>query len=246
MVLILMEIRFCMKGQLYLIPTFIGAEEPGQVFPSYNLSVIASLQHFVVEEEKTARRFIRKICPHRPMDDLVFYALNEHTPETLIGSYLEPCMQGSSVGILSEAGVPCVADPGSVLVRLAHQRGIDVIPLIGPSSILLALMASGLNGQNFAFVGYLPVDRHKRQRAIRQLELRSRTENQTQCFMEAPYRNQQLFEDILQTANPDTLLCIAIDLTLPSQRIITRSVRDWQKSKPDIHKRPAIFLLKSE
>ena len=235
-----------MKGQLYLIPTFIGAEEPGQVFPSYNISVIESLQYFVVEDLKTARRFIRKVCPLRSIDELVFFELNEHTPATAVIGYLDPCLQGASVGILSEAGVPCVADPGSLLVRLAHQQGIGVVPLVGPSSILLALMASGLNGQNFAFVGYLPVDRNKRQRTIRQLEQRSRTENQTQCFMETPYRNQQLFEDIVQAAHPDTLLCIAVDITLPSQQIVTRPIREWQKSKPDIHKRPAIFLLKSE
>ncbi|MGC8802955.1 MAG: SAM-dependent methyltransferase [Bacteroidales bacterium] len=233
-----------MKGRLYLIPTFIGSDDPGRVFPSMNIAIIESLRYFVVEEIKTARRFIKKVCPHRFLDELTFYELNEHTTESAIGGYLEACMQGESVGLLSEAGVPCVADPGSLLVRLAHQRGIEVSPLVGPSSILLALMASGLNGQSFAFVGYLPVGRHERQRTIRQLEQRSLTENQTQCFMETPYRNLQLFEDIVQIAHPDTLLCIASDLTLPSQRIVTQSVREWQKNKPDIHKHPAIFLLK--
>ncbi len=233
-----------MQGHLYLIPTFLGHEEVEAVFPHYNIVLIESLRYFVVEELKTARRFIKRVCPQRSMEELIFFELNEHTPVTDIGNYLAPCLKGESVGVLSEAGVPCVADPGSLLVRQAHIHGIEVKPLIGPSSILLALMASGLNGQNFAFVGYLPIDRRERQKVIRQLEHRSWMENQTQCFMETPYRNLQLFEDVVQTAHPDTLLCIASDLTLPSQRIVTQSIREWQKNKPDIHKHPAIFLLK--
>ncbi|MCX7985849.1 MAG: SAM-dependent methyltransferase [Bacteroidales bacterium] len=235
-----------MNGKLYLIPSFIGVDQHELVFPPYNVDIIAGLRYFIVEELKTARRFIKKVCPSRSVDEIVFFELNEHTPSISINEYIQPCLGGDSIGMLSEAGVPCVADPGAEIVRLAHLHNIEVIPLVGPSSILLALMASGLNGQSFAFVGYLPVSKHERQKTIRQLEQRSMIENQTQCFMEAPYRNMQLLDDIIQAAHPDTMLCIAWDLTLPSQNIITRSVAEWKKNKPDIHKHPAIFLIKRE
>lgn len=233
-----------MKGKLYLIPAFLGGDRADEVFPPYNLHVIESLRHFVVEDEKTARRFIKTVSPQRAIGELKFYVLNEHTDLATIDEFIKPCLEGETVGVLSEAGVPCVADPGAELVRLAHRQNIEVVPLVGPSSVILALMASGLNGQSFAFVGYLPVARHERQKAIRQLEQRSLIENQTQCFIETPYRNLQLFDDIVQTAHPETLLCIACDLTLPSQWIATRTVEEWKKNRPDIHKHPAIFLIK--
>jgi 16S rRNA (cytidine1402-2'-O)-methyltransferase len=259
-----------MKGKLYLIPSFIGNENCDEVFPRYNIQVISSLRYFVVEEIRTARRFLKKVSnkgcfnevnqdsenndfhnqsakPSHTLffDGITFFELNEHTHDD-ISSYLQPCEEGYSVGLISEAGVPCIADPGSELVRIAHRKQIEVIPLIGPSSILLALMASGLNGQNFAFTGYLPVQKVERQKSIRQLEQRSFIEHQTQCFIEAPYRNQQLLSDILEIAHPDTLLCIGYDITLPSQLIFTQPIREWKKKIPDIQKHPAIFLIMRE
>ncbi len=233
-----------MKGKLYLIPSFIGNDNISHSFPEINKEIIQNIVFFVVEEIRTARRFIRKVCPNKNIDDLTFFMLNEHTIHNELARYLSPCHEGHSVGILSEAGVPCIADPGSELVFIAHKLDIEVIPLIGPSSILMALMASGLNGQNFAFVGYLPIKKNERQKAIHRLEQRSFLENQTQCFIEAPYRNHQLLSDILQIAHPDTQLCIAYDLTLPSQFIKTLSIKEWKNKMPDFQKHPAIFLLK--
>jgi 16S rRNA (cytidine1402-2'-O)-methyltransferase len=230
-------------GKLYLIPTFIGSENPMEVFPSYNTEIIKGLRHFIVEDERTARRFLKKVLPEIEINSLTFYVLNEHSDLKQIGSYIDACIS-EDIGLLSEAGVPCVADPGSVIVKMAHEKGIVVTPLIGPSSILLALMASGLNGQNFAFLGYLPIAKNERKKAIKQIENRSFNENQTQIFIEAPYRNNQLFEDIVANAHSDTSLCIACDVTLPSQMIITNSVNNWKNKKPDLHKRPVIFLLK--
>lgn len=232
-----------MKGKLFLIPAFIGSDNPSEVFPQLNAEIVKGIKYFIVEEERTARRFLKKIDSGIDINLLKFSVLNEHSNLLQISSYLDPC-KNEDVGLLSEAGVPCVADPGSVIVKMAHEKGIEVVPLIGPSSIILALMASGLNGQNFAFIGYLPVKQHDRIRAIKQIEQRSVLENQTQCFIEAPYRNNQLFDDIIKTASPETNLCIACDLTLPTQMIVTLPVNEWKNKKPDFHKRPAIFLLK--
>jgi 16S rRNA (cytidine1402-2'-O)-methyltransferase len=232
-----------MKGKIYLIPTLLGDESPINIISGYNIQIIKSLQYFIVEEERTARRFLKKIIPEINIDTLQFFILNEHTPSKDIVHYLEPTSR-HSVGLLSEAGLPCIADPGSTIVAMAHKQGIEVVPLAGPSSILLGLMSSGLNGQIFAFNGYLPIKKNERIKMIKFLEKRSATENQTQIFMEAPYRNQQLLEDIINSCNPDTLMCIACDLTLLSQYIETKPIREWKIKMPDIHKRPAIFIIK--
>ncbi len=232
-----------MAGKLYLIPSFLGSENSNEVFPELNRKLVSQLKYFIVEEERTARRFLKKLVPEIIIDQLSFKLLNEHTNEVEISSYLMP-IETESIGLISEAGVPCVADPGSTLVKLAHEKNIEVIPLVGPSSILLALMASGLNGQNFAFRGYLPIKKDEKVMVIKSLEKRSYQENQTQIFIEAPYRNNQLIEDITTICEPNTLFCIACDLTLPSQFIKTATIREWKNKKPDIHKRPAIFILK--
>lgn len=232
-----------MVGKLYLIPSFLGTDNPKEVFPELNTEIIRSLRHFIVEDERTARRFIKRLVPEMVIDDLKFSLLNEHTRETEILSYLSPCKE-VSVGLLSDAGVPCIADPGALIVKMAHEKSIEVVPLVGPSSIILALMASGMNGQNFAFSGYLPIAKPDRVKALKALEKRSLIENQTQMFIETPYRNVQLLEEIVRTCNPQTLICVACDLTLPEQYIHTYTVEQWRNKKPDIHKRPAIFLLK--
>jgi 16S rRNA (cytidine1402-2'-O)-methyltransferase len=233
-----------MKGKLYLIPSFLGDENPLNMFPSVNATIVKDLKHFIVEEERTARRFLKKLVPEIVIDNLHFNVLNEHTKPEEIGSYLNACNE-FNVGLLSEAGVPCVADPGALIVALAHKMNIEVVPLIGPSSILMALMASGLNGQSFAFNGYLPVQHNERVNRIKFFEKRSNIENQTQIFIEAPYRNMPLFEDIISTCSPNTLMCVASDLTLDTQFIKTMRIEDWKKNKPDLKKHPAIFLINS-
>ncbi len=235
-----------MNGILYLIPSFIGTDIADKVIPDYNTEIVRSLKFFIVEEERTARRFIKKLCPDKNIDELQFLIFNEHSNTVELEKYLLPLYNGHNIGLLSEAGLPCIADPGNIIVRVAHTKGIEVVPLVGPSAIYLALMASGLNGQNFAFVGYLPIKKNERISAIKFLEQRSLKENQTQCFIETPYRNNQLLEDILNTVHPDTNLCIAVDITLPSQIIITRSIKDWKTKKTDINKHPAIFILKRD
>jgi 16S rRNA (cytidine1402-2'-O)-methyltransferase len=234
-----------MKGKLYLIPSFIGSENSEEIFPEINKKIISEIKYFIVEEERSARRFLKKMVPEIVINNLQFSVLNEHTKPIEIADYLDPCDK-YSVGLISEAGVPCVADPGSQIVKLAHEKNIDVVPLIGPSSLLLALMASGFNGQNFAFNGYLPVQRNERTRMLKIYEKRSFSENQTQLFIETPYRNMQLLEDILKTCEPGTFLSIACDLTLPTQFIKTQNIREWKIKLPDIHKRPAIFCLKKD
>jgi len=231
-----------MEGKLYLIPSFLGTENSKEVFPELNKEIIKKLNYFIVEDERSARRFLKKLLPEITIDQLNFSILNEHSKPSEIKGYLDPC-ERYSTGLISEAGVPCVADPGSQIVKMAHDKNIEVVPLIGPSSILLALMASGLNGQNFAFNGYLPVKRDERVKKIRFYEKRSFTENQTQVFIETPYRNVQLLDDILDNCDPGTFLTIACDLTLSSQIIKTRRIDEWKIKKPDIRKRPAIFCM---
>jgi len=231
-----------MKGKLYLIPSFLGSENPKDVFPDLNREIVSTLKYFIVEEERTARRFLKKIVHEIVIDDLHFSILNEHTKSISIVEFLNPCSD-HSVGMISEAGVPCVADPGALVVKMAHEKGIEVVPLVGPSSILMALMASGMNGQSFAFNGYLPIQSNERAQKLRFFERRSELEYQTQIFIETPYRNIQLFDDIIKYCNPDTFLCIACDITLPSQIINTLTIKEWKMKKPDIHKRPSIFCL---
>ena len=214
-----------------------------QQLPLYNKSLLDSCRTFIVEELRTARRFLKSAGYVHAIDDTTFYVLNEHTKELDIRHYLDSVLQGENVGLLSEAGLPCVADPGAMITRMAQQQGIEVVPLVGPSSLMLALMASGFNGQNFAFVGYLPVDRSQRSAAIRSLELKARKERQTQIFIEAPYRNNQMLSALSQTLRDDTLVCVACDIMLPTQYIVTKSAAAWRHDAPNLHKRNTVFLI---
>ena len=233
-----------MEASLFLIPTTLGDTAISKVLPDYNKTVILSIKYFVVENIRTARRFLKLTEPSIDIDALTFFTLNEHTSkETSLADFLKPVEEGYSVGILSEAGCPAIADPGAELVALAHQKNIRVIPLIGPSSILLALMASGFNGQRFAFHGYLPIENEQRIKALKKLEQTIYSDNQTQLFIETPYRNNKMLDDILKTCKPATKLCIAADITLGSEYIKTRSIDEWKKQKPDLSKRPCIFGL---
>ncbi|MDA9992965.1 SAM-dependent methyltransferase [Flavobacteriaceae bacterium] len=232
-----------MRGKLYLIPTTLGENEPLEVMPYSVKTIVELLDHYVVENEKSARRFIKKITPKKVQSSLVMMKLDKYANEIETQSYLDFCDQGVSVGLLSEAGVPAVADPGASIVKLAHEKGIQVVPLVGPSSILMALMASGLNGQNFAFNGYLPIDNSERKKGIKALEKLSIDKNQSQIFIETPYRNQKMFTDLKSVLSPGTLLCIAIDISLPNEYIKTFTIAHWKKQSPDLHKRPAIFII---
>ena len=234
-----------MNGKLILFPVPIGADDLADSLPEHNLGLLATCRTFIVEELRTARRFLRKAGYPYPIDDTQFFELNEHTSPEEIGHYLDAIGQGENIGLLSEAGLPCVADPGAMITRIAQRRGIEVVPLVGPSSLMLALMASGFNGQNFAFVGYLPVDRNSRAAAIRRLEERLHREHQTQLFIEAPYRNNQILEALANTLQPQTMVCVACDLTLPTQQIRALSAVRWQKEreKINLHKRNTVFLI---
>lgn len=231
-----------MSGKLYLIPNLLGDGNPEELLPAGVLNVIRSIRFFIVEDVRTARRFLMKVHLQYPVDSLTFFTLNEHTSREEILEFIIPA-DHDDVGMISDAGVPAVADPGSDLVRLAHSRGIRVVPLTGPSSILLAIMSSGLNGQNFAFNGYLPVKKPERIQRIRFYEKRAHAEHQTQVFIEAPYRNRQLLEDLMQTCLPDTLLALAVDISLETEYILCKPIGQWKIAIPDIHKRPAIFLI---
>lgn len=233
------------RGRLILFPVPIGAEEMDFSLPKHNLELLATCRTFIVEELRTARRFLKKAGYPFPIDDTQFFELNEHTTHEDIGGYLDAIEQGENIGLLSEAGLPCVADPGAMITKVAQRHEIEIVPLVGPSSLMLALMASGFNGQSFAFVGYLPVDKSKRATAIRHLEERVHREHQTQIFIEAPYRNNQMLESLASTLNPQTLVCVACDLTLPTQYIRSLTAAKWQKerTKVDLHKRNTVFLI---
>ena len=230
-------------AKLYLIPTILGETAFEKVLPAEINAVVRKLRFFVVEDLRTARRHLKKMVPEMVIDDMDFKELNEHSRQLGLEKLLDPIKQGFDVGILSEAGCPGVADPGADLVKIAHEKGIQVVPLVGPSSILLSLMASGMNGQNFAFTGYLPVKPAERSAAIRNLEKISSRDRQTQIFIETPYRNIHLLADLLATCQDQTRLCIAVDLTMESEFVVTKTIAAWKKSLPDISKRPAIFLL---
>jgi 16S rRNA (cytidine1402-2'-O)-methyltransferase len=234
-----------METTLYLIPTTLGEEEITTNIPVRVFESIHFLHHFIVESEKSARRFLVKAGLEAKIQDLHLEVLDEHSTTMDAARLIDWVEKNKQVGLLSDAGLPGVADPGSEIVRLAHARNIKVIPLPGPGSIYLAIMASGLNGQNFAFNGYLPVKNPDRVRKIKSLESRSKAENQSQIFMETPYRNMSLLEDILQTLNSETLLCIAVNLAQADEFIQTRKVRDWRGEKPDLKKKPAIFILQA-
>ncbi|MGB2404634.1 MAG: SAM-dependent methyltransferase [Flavobacteriaceae bacterium] len=228
---------------LYLIPCPLGDVAPMEVLPLTIRKVIEDLTHFIVENEKEARRFIKRIAPQKKQEELVLYPLNKFTDPRELQNYLDPIEAGKSMGLLSDAGCPGVADPGAVIVKRAHDKNMCVRPLVGPSSLLLAMMASGMNGQAFAFNGYLPIDKQDRQRSLRQLEKRSGELDQTQIFIETPYRNDQLLDDFIKTLSPSTLLCVACDLTLPTEWVKTAPIKEWKNITVKLQKRPAIFLI---
>lgn len=231
------------KGKLYLIPTTLGDNEPLEVLPLSVKKVVESLDHFIVENQKTARRFIKRITPNKSQPSLILKSIDKYADALEVTKYLDVCDEGTSIGLLSEAGVPAIADPGAEVVKLAHKKNIQVVPLVGPSSILLAMMASGMNGQNFAFNGYLPIDRADRKKTIKQLERLSLDKNQSQIFIETPYRNEKMFVDLKATLTPSTNLSIACDITLSTEYIKTLSIENWKKEHPDLQKRPTIFII---
>ncbi|CAN6133645.1 COG0313 Predicted methyltransferases [Methylophilaceae bacterium] len=231
-------------GTLYLIPVTLGDGMVQHVIPEYVLNVARNLETFVVESEKSARHFLSNIKTLKPVRELNLHLLNEHTDMKVLPDLLAPLLAGQNVGLMSDAGCPAVADPGAQLVQLAHKKGIKVVPMVGPSSILLSLMASGLNGQQFAFLGYLPVEKLQRNQKLKEIEKRSASHKETQLFIETPYRNQAMLDAILQTCHAQTQLCIACDVSLASEMIATKSIASWKTSPPiDIHKRPCLFLM---
>lgn len=232
-----------MSGRLYLIPNSLGNPDPDTYLSLQLQRLIARLNYFVVENTRNARRYLKTVNREIIIDDLTFYELNKHTVPGEIVTFLRPLLEGHDMGVISEAGLPGVADPGAALVQQAHLQSIVVIPLAGPSSIFMALMASGLNGQSFRFVGYLPVQRGERISAVKNLEKVADGTGETQIFMETPYRNNALLEDIFTACKGQTLLTIAADITMDSEMIKTATVGYWKKKKPDLHKRPAVFLL---
>ena len=234
------------KGKLYLIPTRLGDNPPLEVLPISIKKIIEQLDDYIVENEKTARRFIKRISPNKAQSGLRLKTLNKYTQESELNSFLEPCKNGISMGLLSEAGCPAIADPGSDIVSIAHQHNIKVVPIVGPSSIILALMSSGMNGQSFTFNGYLPIDKHERKSAIKILEKRSFELNQSQLFIETPYRNNQMLKDLTTALHKNTRLCVACDLTLPSEYIKTMTALEWKSNTEDLHKRPAIFIIQKD
>ncbi|MCX6239957.1 MAG: SAM-dependent methyltransferase [Bacteroidia bacterium] len=230
-------------GNLYLIPTTLGESDTAQVIPAEVSAIVKNIKYFIVENIRTARRYLRKMDPQLNIDELQFFELNQHTYSRVTEEYLKPILEGFDVGIISEAGCPGIADPGAEVVKQAHLMQIRVVPLVGPSSILLSLMASGMNGQNFAFIGYIPVKPAERVKAIKEIERRSGIEKQTQIFIETPYRNTQLINDLINTLSDQTRLCLACDITLDTEYIKTQTVAQWKKGVPDLNKRPAIFLI---
>jgi 16S rRNA (cytidine1402-2'-O)-methyltransferase len=234
------------KGNLYLIPTRLGDNAPLEVLPISVKKIIEMVDDYIVENEKTARRFIKKVSSSKSQPSLKIHLLNKFTQESELPNYLDACLEGKPVGLLSEAGCPGVADPGADIVKIAHEKDIQVVPLVGPSSILLALMSSGMNGQSFTFNGYLPIDKGERKSTLKKLERISFDNNQAQIFIETPYRNNKMLEDICSVLQPNTRLCVACDITLPTEYIKTKSIKDWKHNKEDFHKRPAIFIIQKD
>lgn len=231
-----------MNGRIYLIPVTLGGEDYLKVIPGKVLDITRQLRFFIVENIRSARRFLRMIDNNFPIDEAVFFELNKHTADSEIAAFLEPVLNGFDLGIMSEAGLPGIADPGAKIVSMAHKKKISVTPLTGPSSIIMALISSGLNGQNFTFNGYLPVKPQERVARIRELEKKA-SEGYAQIFMETPYRNQKMLESIISTCNNDTQLCIASDVTLPTEMILTLRISEWKKKIPFINDRPVVFIL---
>lgn len=230
-------------GTLYLLPTGLGETAIDAVLPAGAREVAQRLTHFIAENPKSARAFLKQIAYPRPINTATIGMLDKDTPPAAIPALLAPLRAGSDVALVSEAGCPSVADPGALLVRAAHEAGIRVVPLVGPSAILLALMASGLNGQNFAFHGYLPIEKTRRSWHLRDLEQRSRRDDATQIFIETPYRNDAMLQAVLAECGPQTLLCVATDITQPGEQINTRNIADWRRNIPELDKRPSVFLL---
>ncbi len=228
---------------LYLIPNLLGDTPVEQVLPPYNHEIIMGIRHFIVEDVRTARRFLKLVDRSIDIDQLTFYTLNKHTNPEDVSSMLKPLEEGSPMGVISEAGCPAVADPGADVVAIAQRKGLQVIPLVGPSSIILAVMGSGFNGQSFAFNGYLPIEPEERIKVLKKLEQRAYTENQTQLFIETPYRNAKMMADILKACRPQTHLCIAAGLTTKDEYIRTRTVKEWSGHLPQLEKTPCIFLI---
>lgn len=232
-----------MDVALYLIPVTLGDTTIERVLPAYNKAVIQGIRHFIVEDIRSARRFLKKVDSSIDIDALTFYPLNKHTPMEAVASYLQPLQKGEPMGVISEAGCPAVADPGADVVAIAQQKGLKVVPLVGPSSILLSVMGSGFNGQSFAFNGYLPIEPPERAKKLKLLEQRVYTEHQTQLFIETPYRNNKMLEDILHNCRPQTKLCIAANVTCEDEYICTHTIKEWKGKLPDLNKIPCIFLL---
>ena len=230
-------------GNLYLIPCTLGDTPPLEVLPLLVKKAVEHIDYYIVEHEKNARRFIKSVVPRKSQPDLHIQLINKFTSEDEIPDMLTPCMQGHDVGVISDAGCPGIADPGAAIVEQAHIKGIKVVPLVGPSSILLAMMASGFNGQNFAFNGYLPIDKSERKTELKRLERLSLEQNQSQLFIETPYRNNQLLESMLQTLHPQTRICVACDITLSTEYIKTHTSAEWKKIKVDLNKRPTLFII---
>ena len=236
--------QISLLGKLYLIPTTLGeTDNPFDVLPQTIKRSIELMDYYIVENEKTARKFIKSICPEKVQSSLKLSALNKHTQKSEHSEMIQACLEGKNVGLMSEAGCPGVADPGAVIVKLAHEKGIQVVPLVGPSSILLAIMASGMNGQSFAFNGYIPIDALEKKSALKGLEKLSMDKNQSQIFIETPYRNNKMLDDILNALHPETHLCVAADITLSTEYIKTMRVVNWKKTKVDLHNRPTIFII---
>lgn len=233
-----------METALYLIPVLLGDTSVESVLPTYNKEVILGIHHFVVEDVRSARRFLKKVDQTIDIDSLTFYPLNKHTSPDDIAGYLNPLVHGESMGVISEAGCPAVADPGADVVAIAQKKGLKVVPLVGPSSIILSVMASGFNGQSFAFHGYLPIETGERSKKLKMLETRIYNEHQTQLFIETPYRNGKIIDDILHNCRPQTKLCIAAGITCADEYIRTKTIKEWKGERiPDLSKTPCIFLL---
>lgn len=231
------------KGRLFLIPVTLGDISPLEVLPLSVKKVVEMVDHYIVENEKTARRFIKNIDPSKSQPSLKFSTINKFTEQSELPAFLQACLEGKNMGLMSEAGVPGIADPGADVIAIAHEKGIRVQPLVGPSSILMAMMSSGLNGQNFAFNGYLPIDKQERRRKIKDLESISIKHQQSQSCIETPYRNNKLLEELLISLSGTTKLCVACDISLPTEFIKTLTIELWKKQIPDLHKRPAIFII---
>ena len=228
---------------LYLLPVTHGDTDINKVLPSHNKDIILSIKHFIVEDVRSARRFLKKVESSIVIDELTFYPLNKHTSSEDISGYLKPLLEGNSMGVISEAGCPAVADPGADVVAIAQRKNLKVVPLVGPSSIILSVMGSGFNGQSFAFHGYLPIEPGERIKRLKELEHRIYSENQTQLFIETPYRNNKMMEDIMKACKPQTKLCIAANITCEGEYIKTKTLKEWKGKLPDLSKIPCIFLI---